>query len=583
MINHAGDNLQTPGLLAFWDISDATAQPVARIGGTKLWRPPSSEDWVWSQGYIANCAELVNQLGLQGMPDDSELLYILFRRFGVEAPKFITGTFAWILWDSQSQALLVARDRIGNHNFYYTTLNGTFWVASQLEILLELEEIPHKPNPRSIVAHMTGCAPLASETFYSSIHEIEPGGWLRLQAGNLRMGHYWRVQPQPLLKLSSDAEYAQALRELLFRVITEHAPTGEAGITLSSGLDSTSIAAVIRHCAPQTRLTALCWASPEVPVADESQFSAEVCSFLDIPSIQLRADIYWPMSGSDGIRTFAATPFTGYYPEIFDETLITASQKGIGVVFTGMSGDHLFGGNVFAYPDLLLTGRWLELARQIRYHLPRSTMGLSLYQIIRGMILSPIRGAYLPGWRIDASPPAPWLRPPYDELYRENFGHPPQVRFMLPGRLGRLRLLSHPTLPYYAAVMNRQAASHGIEFRYPLLDHRLIEFAASLPSEQTFRASQRKIIVRNAMRGLLPSSVLEMWDKILPTEIFHRGLREREQAKAWHLLTNMRAAEMGFVHEPTVRQAYQDYLSGKTDNTLFWHTLTLEDWLRRWF
>ena len=248
-----------------------------------------------------------------------------------------------------------------------------------------------------------------------------------------------------------------------------------------------------------------------------------------------------------------------------------------------MSGDHLFGGNVFAYPDLLLTGRWLELARQIRYHLPRSSMKLSLSQIIRRMILSPTREAYLPGSKSKPPPPAPWLRPPYTELYQTELNRPPERHWMLPGRLGRFRMLSHPSLPRQVEAINRQAERNAVEFRHPLLDHRMIEFALSLPTDQTFRASQRKIIVRNAMRGLLPSSVIDMWDKIMPSAIFHRGLREREPAKAWPLMTQMRAAEMGFVDEQKLRAAYQDYLDGKTDDTLFWHTLTLEDWLRRWF
>jgi hypothetical protein len=115
------------------------------------------------------------------------------------------------------------------------------------------------------------------------------------------------------------------------------------------------------------------------------------------------------------------------------------------------------------------------------------------------------------------------------------------------------------------------------------LDHRLLEFAASLPTDQTFRAAQRKIIVRNAMQGLLPPVVLEMWDKILPGAITHRGLREREQSKVLHLMTDMRAAELGFVDQPRLLQAYQDYLAGRNNSAIFWNTLTLEDWLRRWF
>ena len=104
-----------------------------------------------------------------------------------------------------------------------------------------------------------------------------------LQARERQEGRYWQVEPQPTLKLGSDEEYAQAYRELLFRLVPEHTPSERAAITLSSGLDSTSVAVAIRHSAPQTSLIALCWSAPELPEADESRYSAEVCRFLDIP------------------------------------------------------------------------------------------------------------------------------------------------------------------------------------------------------------------------------------------------------------------------------------------------------------
>jgi asparagine synthase (glutamine-hydrolysing) len=520
---------------------------------------------------------------LHGAYDDREILYHLYKKWGVEAANHIFGTCSWILWDSRQQSLVMVRDRMGNRNVYSSFWGGGFWITNRIEALLDQDGFPRAPNPRSVVAQITGCAPLVGETYYDAIQELEPGGWMSLQVGGPRRGRFWQVEPQPLLKLPSDTEYAQALRDVLFRVVSEHTPAGQAAITLSSGLDSTSIAASIRHASPGTHLTALCWASPDLPEADESKFSAEVCRDLELPSIRIRADQLWPLCNPEGIQTRAAMPFIGDYAELLDATFQIARKQGIQVVYSGMSGDHLFGGNVFSYPDLLLTGRWLELTRQIRYHLPRSTMGFPLHRIIRRMILSPIREAYLPDTRNPTSPPASWLRAPYGELYSGQLYRPAGRRWMSPGRVQRFHLLGHPLLPRFADAMNQQADFQGVEFRHPLLDHRLIEFALSLPTDQTFRASQRKIIVRNAMRGLLPSSVLDMWDKILPTAIFHRGLREREQAKAWQLMTNMRAAEMGFVDEQKLRGAYQDYLEGKTENTMFWQTLTLEDWLRRWF
>ena len=583
MNQRTGDNFNSPVLLLCWDLTNREAQPEPDVDGAAPWHPPSSEDWVWTAGYIANRSELLNQLAGHEAIDDRQIVYHLYCRQGIRATTSIAGTLAWVLWDSQRRELILTRDRIGNHNFYFATLNGKLWVTNRLETLLELEIFPRTPNPRSVVAHITGHAPLVGETFYDTIRELAPGSWMRIQGHKPETGRYWQIEAQPVLKLASDEDYARALWELLFRLAAECAPAGQAYITLSGGIDSTSLAAAIRHTAPNTSLSAFCWSAPELPEADESSDSAEVCRFLDIPSEEIRADLLWPLSRPDGIHTPATMPFYAYYSELIDETFKRLQGRSSNILLTGMSGDHLFGGNVFAYPDLLLSGRWAELTRQMRYHLPRSATGLSLFQIIRRMILTPIREAYLPGWRAGAALPAPWLRPPFTELFRTEIGRPPDRKWMLPGRVGRLRMLSHPSLPRQVEAMNQLAARRDVEFRHPLLDHRLIEFALSLPTDQTFRASQRKIILRNAMRGLLPDKVLDRWTKIYPTAILHRGLREREQAKVWPLMSHMRAAEMGFVDERKLRGAYQDYLDGKTEDTLFWHTLTLEDWLRRWF
>jgi hypothetical protein len=89
--------------------------------------------------------------------------------------------------------------------------------------------------------------------------------------------------------------------------------------------------------------------------------------------------------------------------------------------------------------------------------------------------------------------------------------------------------------------------------------------------------------MRNAMRGRLPDSVVNMRGKIVPTLISQRGLREREQAKVWDYLTNMRAAALGYVDEAPLRSAYQSFIDGKTHDTRFFYALMLEDWLRRHF
>jgi len=287
------------------------------------------------------------------------------------------------------------------------------------------------------------------------------------------------------------------------------------------------------------------------------------------------------LSIPEGIRTSADSPFYPYYVDIWHETFKVAKKLSIGVLFTGDSGDHLFGGRVFNYADLLLTGNLGKLIRQL--YLNWSYYEIGLVQLIRNTIISPIAHSYFPHWRNRSSAPVTWLRSCYHDLYRQISKAEQEPFFMLPGKKQRLGSLRDRLLPINLEYNVRLASEFNIQERIPLLDHRLIEFAASLPTYQTHRDNTTKFVMRNAMLGYLPNSVINLRHKIVPADIAHRGLRERETAKVWKLLTNMRSADLGFVDERNIRQAYQMYLDGKTQDTSFWYTLSLEDWLRRYF
>ena len=133
MNQRTGDNFNSPVLLLCWDLTNREAQPEPDVDGAAPWHPPSSEDWVWTAGYIANRSELLNQLAGHEAIDDRQIVYHLYCRQGIRATTSIAGTLAWVLWDSQRRELILTRDRIGNHNFYFATLNGKLWVTNRLE------------------------------------------------------------------------------------------------------------------------------------------------------------------------------------------------------------------------------------------------------------------------------------------------------------------------------------------------------------------------------------------------------------------------------------------------------------------
>jgi asparagine synthase (glutamine-hydrolysing) len=534
---------------------------------------------LWACGVVSNHLRLKRQEGLPADLPTEQLVADLYERWGIGAVDRLAGAAAWVIWDGARQRLVAARDRLGTIGLYYAIAGGTFLLAQCLEPLLARLQT-RSINERSVVRFLHGKAPLDGQTFYEGVGAVEAGSVLSVSRDRIDATRYWSVGPRPGLRLRSDAEYAEALRELLLEVVAEHAAAGPLGVTLSGGMDSTSVAAAARAASPESRLTAFTWQSPELPQADESRYSTSVCEHLAIPAVTVRADLHWPLSSSETPSTRVDSPFHAYYADLWDATFQAVRRNGISVLLSGMSGDHLFGGNIYAYPDLLMTGRWLELVRQIRDHLPHSRIGL--WRILRHMVVGPVLRAYLPFYRRDPrNRPEDWLGHRLRGLYHAVCRPRTPCVFMLPGRQQRLQFLDVPRISQIVEEMNLRASEHGVELRHPLLDHRLVELALRLPTDQTFRSAVRKGVLRRAMGGRLPDCVLELRGKITPEAIFDRGARERERRKIRHLLTNMRAADLGWVDEQRLRASYEGYVQGTHQKTGFWHAMTLEAWLRQ--
>ncbi|HXF61611.1 MAG TPA: asparagine synthase-related protein [Caldilineaceae bacterium] len=542
-----------------------------------------SENWSWLVGYLAG---VDGGLPAEGTFTPHSAGISLLKSLQATGPAFagkVHGSCSFIVWRASTRDLLVVSDRGGQYPWYYIASRDRFWVARSPASLAALGVVERRPNPAALVGHMHGVAHPKGDSCYAGIARLGPGEYLWVREGKLEHGCYWRPEPKPLLKPDTLSGYAAAYRSLLTRIIAEYLPaeSGITGLTLSGGLDSGSIAAGVSLLGRAHDVQAISYVFQELAEADEEAYLTATAAQTGLHLTKLVADRYWTLSHSAGLETEPADPSVSYYVELWDALFATARQLGIRVLMTGYHGDLLFGDNVFGYPDLLLTGQWRRLLAELQEHRRHSTMSFS--RILKLMLLAPILTAYIPLRRWAIREPVPWLRPDLYDVYVELYGRSERSYRLLPGRLHRLLTLRRSMLIVQAEIMSRRAARFGLELRHPLLDHRFTEFALSLPTSATFQAAQRKIVVRAALKDVLPASVVNMRGKIYLGALGHRGLREREQAKVWPLLTNMRSAELGLVDEGRIRQFYADYLAGKHQSTLFWHTLCVEDWLRRYF
>ncbi|HXU43971.1 MAG TPA: asparagine synthase-related protein [Thermoanaerobaculia bacterium] len=526
----------------------------------------------WFAGFIANRSDLIARVGATPEESDASLLLRVCDLDPAAAPYLVFGQCAWVYWHEPSGRLYAVRDRLGTRTLFYTQRDDRFLLSNRLEDLLP-EGTPAL-NETSIARQICGRGPDPGETFYRDFRSIDAGTVLVVERDRLTTRTYWRPETNPCLGLSSDAAYAEVFRERFVAVVSDYLPSEPWGITLSGGLDSVAIAAAAKRASPALSMIAFSWASPELPEADESRLAAEVCSRLGCRQVTIAADRAWPLRSE--LRPPRSSPFVLFYSELWEETFRVVRSEGVRVLSSGMSGDHLVGANVFSYPDLLLRCRWSRLVSELAGH---RRSGVELRWLLRRLVIGPAVRWLIP--RRLPSPRPAWLGP----RLREH-GEPPAPaipRRLLPGRRHRLEHLLDPSLRMIAGQMTSRAEELGIDFRHPWLDHRLFELAASLPSEQTFAAGSQKVVLRNALRGLLPSDVVDRLGKTYPTPIFNRGLREREREKVRGLLTNMQAARRGFVDEASLRATYERYLAGATNDVHFWYSLTLEAWLRLHF
>lgn len=520
---------------------------------------------------------MLQTAGLAPSAADAEILGALFRRHGVDAARRIAGTLTWILLDRQGETLFAGRDRAGNGSLYYAAVDDQVVVGERIGQVRSRLAGRTSLNRRALVALSHGLAPPPGETGFAEIRAVAPGSILVGSAAGLSLERYWRLDRQEILELRSDGEYAEALRALLLRVVAEYRPRVPSAVALSSGLDSSAVAAALHAAGSADGIALFTFGMSELPESDESAGAADIAAFLRLPLEVIRGDELWPLSGA-APATLEEGPLVAYQG-LWEELYRRLRRRDIRVAFTGASGDHLLGGSgVLVYPDLLLRGAWRKLARQLRAEHRKSAA--TLPGLLWGRLLRPLAKAFQPARRTAAKRCLPWLRPEFRGLLLEVLpaGRRP---WMLPGRGSRLAALEDPMLPFGGSLMSLRAAERQIELRHPLTDHRLVEFAAALPLDQCLRAGVPKFILRNAMRGLLPPRILGLQERVLPLALFHRGLREREQGRVRELLTGMRASDLGLVDERLLRAAYDRYLQG-SGSTAFWHTLVLEDWLRRY-
>jgi asparagine synthase (glutamine-hydrolysing) len=363
---------------------------------------------------------------------------------------------------------------------------------------------------------------------------------------------------------------------LLTDVVREHVNDTPIAVTLSGGMDSSSVLASAVQSGAD--VMAVSWDAPDVPSASELYWARQTAARLGVQHEIVTVD---PASllPEAGIETPRWMPFYNMFNPIWESVGRAVASHGRRTLLTGFPGDIVFSSQVPPATDLLVSGRLMQLGRWLgerRRYYP------STYQLLKTELSAPLLRQAMPRRWARLREPCPWLHPDQHEVWRE-------LQLDLVGKglaTSKAELLKGFTdgiLVIIPEELDSILAPLGVRVLHPLLDARLLSFTAGLPAWFLHDGHRAKTVLREAMREFLPPEVLNLpRGAVLPGDMTRMAIRAREEP-LMALTTNMRAAELGFIDERALAHRVMSFMRREHGSMDFWTALTLEDWLRRWW
>lgn len=589
-------------------ILDAPPSPGVALGFRRLSiidlaagnQPLGNEDGsvqIVFNGEIYNYQELRHRLEGSGHTfrthTDTETIVHLYEDLGLDCFEHLNGMFAMAIWDQRRERLVLARDRLGKKPLYYSMHDGRLVFASELKSLMQLPGISKEIDPGAIDLYLTYQYIPHPHSIYKGIRKLPPGHFAVFENGELSVQRYWDVdwsRETPMDQPTASRELTTMLADAVRIRLRSDVPLGAF---LSGGIDSSLIVAIAQQ-------------QLEMPIRTFSIGFSEA-DFDETHYAKMVADHV----GTKHER-FEVTPdalniidrLVDQYDEPFGDSsavptwyLCELTRQHVTVALSGDGGDELFGGYE-RYRALKLSGQlqswlpvdWLMQSGLIQ-RLPDSSARRSFLRRVRRFceaLGQPPIDRYM-NW-IQIFGEASRL-----DLYRDSFieqlpdRNP--VLFLADAwrRAGKRDLVSCAStadLQTYLPCdlmtkVDIASMAHSLEARQPMLDYRLVEWAAALPSHLKLRGRRGKCLLMDTYHDLLPKAI---WNRskmgfgVPIAKWFKTSLRDR----TYDALLGPDAKCHSFFRREAIETLVEEHMSGRSNQAYrLWNLLFLELWLRK--
>jgi asparagine synthase (glutamine-hydrolysing) len=522
-------------------------------------------------------------------PTDTQLILAAHHHWGPNAPHHLIGDYAYVILDHTTHTLHAARDPMGMRPLYYHHTPTRTLIASEANQILAVPGVARRLYEPMVAAFLAGPYGRDEWTFFAGINRLAPGHALEVDANGARTRRFWDIDPEHREHHPHEHDYAERFRELFLQAVDDRLrTTGTHGLLLSGGVDSGSIAAtagyLLEHGHPSPPIRTYSWAFDELTAGDERATSARITDRFRLPAVAVPADDAWPLAGYPDHGPDPDDPFLNVYQALMDRSLGLAADDGVVSLWSGDRGDPLVGDGIFDHVGAARAGRLGLLLRELRAHARWSKR--SVARTVRSHLVRPLLEALgsRPPVRLDPTKAVP---PFMDVEFVRRTGLvdtiadevlPPsgrdRARAARSARLFRFRGLLDPV------PQERRRARYGLALVDPWADRRLVEFVLATPQWLVQRPSEPKRLARLALHGILPTDVIAALGKTEPVDLFSRGWYDRSRETIRALLTDMRAAELGYVDERVLRASYEADLAGRRSRFDLWWAISFEVWLR---
>lgn len=551
---------------------------------------------------IYDRTNLIADLARAGVRPDvttpTELIWAAYVAWGERLVDRLNGDYAFVIWDAPRRRLLAARDLTGSRPLFYTQRGGRgVSVGSSARAIAVLRDSADVLNLATLGAQIGGVPwGLGLETAYDEVLALLPAHLLVADGDRVCVERFWHPPLAPARKPMKVHDAEVVLRDLLRTAVSDRLSAETTAVFMSGGWDSTAVYAAGQDSLDATQRGRFRPVSISYPPGDPGRED----ELIDLVADHWGADVHWLRIDEipllDGLAQRAARsdqPPVHLFELMNRQLARGARATGARVAFDGFGGDQLFQVSEIVLADLVRSGRWVEAFRlgRARRKNWREFVRMGILPLLPSVAfdaLDAITGREVRRHYLERRA-APWMR---DEFVHEH-SLLERDRSLLRGVRGgspaQKESVLYLTLPVWSctlAYLHGALLDEGIENRSPLLDRRIVDFALTRPIHERADAFDTKVLLRGAMRDLLPPAVLAR--RSHRTGIASGYSQQRMREEGPRLIEQLfaqplRLADLGMVEPGRLRKAAERACAGTNDGLLrinVFQAMSVELWLR---